>query len=119
MSVADGNHQQAERGIQPEGFWRERCEDEATGPGPCDQEEDVAQEQRKTLMAGGGPVADFHAHEPIIGARNRYRYDHQKVSARQTNDKRGEPCPQAFPEQKLTAKEIGRASCRERVSVKV
>src|SRR5882757_7992232 len=105
MIVADGNHQQAERGIQPEGFWRERSEGEPTGPGPCDQQEDVAEKQRETLMAGGGPVADFHAHEPVIGARNRYGYDHQEVSARQTNNKGGEPWPPVFPEQELAAKD--------------
>src|SRR3984885_1306181 len=105
MIVADRNHQEAERGIQPEGFWRERSEDEPTGPRPSDQEADVAQEQRETLMAGGGPVADFHAHEPVIGTRNRYGYDHQEVSARQTKNKGGEPWPPAFPKQELAAKD--------------
>src|ERR1700753_187852 len=105
MIVADGNHQQAERGIQPEGFWRERCEDEAIGPGPCDQEEDVAQEQRKTLMAGGGPVADGEAHESLVGTSDGYGYDHQEVTTRQTKYKQRQPGTPAFTKQEPPAED--------------
>ena len=65
----------------------------------------MAEKQRKALMPSWRPMADGEAHEPVIGARNRYGYDHQEVNARQTKNKGGEPWPPAFPEQELAAKD--------------